>query len=32
VCLMHEGQTLIGFIWPAQNPELWQPSRAATAS
>src|ERR1035437_4772420 len=22
VGLMHEGQTLIGFIWPAQNPEL----------
>jgi H+-translocating NAD(P) transhydrogenase subunit alpha len=21
---MHEGQTLIGFIWPAQNPELMQ--------
>ena len=24
VALMHEGQTLIGFIWPAQNPELMQ--------
>jgi NAD(P) transhydrogenase subunit alpha len=24
VCLMHEGQTLIGFIWPAQNPALMQ--------
>jgi NAD(P) transhydrogenase subunit alpha len=22
VALMHEGQTLIDFIWPAQNPEL----------
>jgi len=22
--LMHEGQTLIGFVWPAQNPELMQ--------
>ncbi|HSQ04680.1 MAG TPA: Re/Si-specific NAD(P)(+) transhydrogenase subunit alpha, partial [Burkholderiales bacterium] len=22
VALMHEGQTLISFIWPAQNPEL----------
>ncbi|MBI4292232.1 MAG: NAD(P)(+) transhydrogenase (Re/Si-specific) subunit alpha, partial [Betaproteobacteria bacterium] len=22
VGLMHEGQTLISFIWPAQNPEL----------
>src|SRR5688572_5747044 len=21
---MHAGQTLIGFIWPAQNPELMQ--------
>jgi NAD(P) transhydrogenase subunit alpha len=21
---MHEGQTLIGFLWPAQNPELMQ--------
>ena len=21
---MHEGQTLISFIWPAQNPELMQ--------
>jgi len=24
VALMHVGQTLIGFIWPAQNPELMQ--------
>ena len=24
VSLMHEGQTLITFIWPAQNPELMQ--------
>src|SRR3989304_463760 len=24
VGLMHGGQTLIGFIWPAQNPELMQ--------
>ena len=24
VGLMHEGQTLIGFIWPAQNPALMQ--------
>ncbi|MFN7085023.1 MAG: Re/Si-specific NAD(P)(+) transhydrogenase subunit alpha [Burkholderiales bacterium] len=24
VGLMHEGQTLIGFIWPAQNPDLMQ--------
>jgi NAD(P) transhydrogenase subunit alpha len=24
VSLMHEGQTLISFIWPAQNPELMQ--------
>ncbi len=24
VGLMREGQTLIGFIWPAQNPELMQ--------
>jgi len=22
--LMHAGQTLIGFVWPAQNPELMQ--------
>ncbi len=22
VALMHEGQTLVSFIWPAQNPEL----------
>jgi NAD(P) transhydrogenase subunit alpha len=24
VGMLHEGQTLIGFIWPAQNPELMQ--------
>ena len=24
VALMHEGQTLIGFVWPAQNPALMQ--------
>ncbi|MFM8576637.1 MAG: hypothetical protein ACKOBF_12390, partial [Limnohabitans sp.] len=24
VSLMHAGQTLIGFVWPAQNPELMQ--------
>ena len=24
VGMMHEGQTLISFIWPAQNPELMQ--------
>ncbi len=24
VSLMHEGQTLIGFLWPAQNPDLMQ--------
>jgi len=24
VALMHEGQALIGFIWPAQNPDLMQ--------
>jgi NAD(P) transhydrogenase subunit alpha len=24
IALMHEGQTLIGFLWPAQNPELMQ--------
>jgi NAD(P) transhydrogenase subunit alpha len=24
VAAMHEGQTLVGFIWPAQNPELMQ--------
>jgi len=24
VALMREGQTLIGFIWPAQNPDLMQ--------
>ncbi len=24
VAQMHEGQTLIGFVWPAQNPDLMQ--------
>ena len=24
VALMHAGQTLIGFVWPAQNPDLMQ--------
>ena len=24
VAMMHAGQTIIGFIWPAQNPELMQ--------
>ena len=24
VALMHEGQALIGFLWPAQNPEMMQ--------
>jgi NAD(P) transhydrogenase subunit alpha len=24
VALMHEGQTLIGFLWPAQNPDMMQ--------
>ena len=24
VALMHEGLSLIGFVWPAQNPELMQ--------
>ena len=24
VALMREGQTLVGFVWPAQNPELMQ--------
>ena len=24
VALMHEGQTLIGFLWPAQTPDLMQ--------
>lgn len=24
VALMHEGQTLISFVWPAQNPDLMQ--------
>ena len=29
VGLMREGQTLISFIWPAQNPELMQRARGA---
>ncbi|MBK7004071.1 MAG: Re/Si-specific NAD(P)(+) transhydrogenase subunit alpha [Burkholderiales bacterium] len=29
VALMHPGQALIGFIWPAQNPELMQQLAAA---
>jgi NAD(P) transhydrogenase subunit alpha len=24
VALLREGATLIGFVWPAQNPELMQ--------
>ncbi|MDO9053893.1 MAG: Re/Si-specific NAD(P)(+) transhydrogenase subunit alpha [Gallionella sp.] len=30
--LMHEGITLIGFIWPAQNPELMQQLAARKAT
>jgi len=30
--LMHEGITLIGFIWPAQNPELMQQLAAKKAT
>src|ERR1035437_9663624 len=30
VGLMHAGQTLITFIWPAQNPELMQQLAAAS--
>jgi NAD(P) transhydrogenase subunit alpha len=30
--LMHEGITLIGFIWPAQNPELMQQLAARRAT
>ena len=29
VALMSEGQTLVSFIWPAQNPELMQAARGA---
>ena len=32
VDLMHEGITLIGFIWPAQNPELMQQLAAKKAT
>ena len=32
VALVREGQTLIGFIWPAQNPELMQQLAARTAT
>lgn len=32
VVLMHEGQTLISFIWPAQNPELMQQLTARKAT
>ena len=32
VGLMHEGQTLITFIWPAQNPELMQQLAARKVS
>jgi NAD(P) transhydrogenase subunit alpha len=32
VALMHEGQTLISFIWPAQNPELMQQLTARKAT
>src|SRR5215208_5100320 len=32
VGLMREGQTLIGFIWPAQNPELMQQLAAKKAT
>jgi NAD(P) transhydrogenase subunit alpha len=32
VALMREGQTLIGFIWPAQNPELMQQLAAKKAT
>src|SRR5690349_9731330 len=30
--LMREGQTLVGFIWPAQNPELMQSLAARKAT
>ena len=29
VALMHKGQTLVSFIWPAQNPELLKQLEAA---
>ncbi len=32
VCLLREGGTLIGFIWPAQNPELMQQLAAKKAT
>ena len=32
VALMREGQTLIGFVWPAQNPELMQQLQARRAT
>jgi NAD(P) transhydrogenase subunit alpha len=32
VALMHEGQALISFIWPAQNPELMQQLTARKAT
>ncbi|MEM5327833.1 Re/Si-specific NAD(P)(+) transhydrogenase subunit alpha [Paraburkholderia sp. JHI2823] len=32
VALMHEGSTLIGFVWPAQNPELMQQLAARHAT
>jgi len=32
VALMHEGQTLVGFIWPAQNPDLMQQLAAKKAT
>jgi H+-translocating NAD(P) transhydrogenase subunit alpha len=32
VSLMREGQTLIGFVWPAQNPELMQQLAAKKAT
>src|SRR6516225_8537462 len=31
VALMREGGTLIGFVWPAQNPELMQQLAAKRA-
>jgi NAD(P) transhydrogenase subunit alpha len=32
VALMREGQTLIGFVWPAQNPELMRQLAAKRAT
>jgi NAD(P) transhydrogenase subunit alpha len=32
VALVREGQTLVGFIWPAQNPELMQQLAARKAT